>query len=50
MRLGSGPAKRDIASTLSQQEMVTNSLSVARSSRNICTSGAFSARGLTPSL
>src|SRR5688500_8127606 len=48
MRRGSLPAKRDIASTDSQYEMVTNSVSPSRSSRNSWTPSAFFSSGSMP--
>src|SRR5688500_9722195 len=41
MRRGSAPVNRDIASTLSQYEIVTNSVLPTRSSRSSCTPSAF---------
>ena len=48
MRAGSPPVKRDIASIFSQYEIVMNSDSVSRSSRNVWTPSAFSISGLIP--
>jgi hypothetical protein len=48
MRVGSPPVKRAIASTLSQYEIVMNSVSSARSSRRLCTPKAFSISGRIP--
>lgn len=48
MRVGSSPAKRDMASTDSQYEIVMNSVSPSRSSRNMCAQRACSTRGGKP--